>query len=173
MTNSTVWFYQNLASTITAPGERKWLALLKYGNQEMGPDEDLKKFWLTGQLRITAIQEVLFLERLLKGTLPTSTKNQARVRQMMLQAQPFGERGWPLHAKSGAVLPIDSGGELKSGPEAVGLVKGLDLIGWYVGWVDRPAAEGGPIVFALNLDLSVPEAMAKRERLARLMIAME
>ncbi|WP_020559570.1 penicillin-binding transpeptidase domain-containing protein [Thiofilum flexile] len=171
MTNSTVWFYQRLAERIGIQKEREWLQRLGYGNADMGKDTELTTFWLTGALRISALEQVRFIDRLRRHDLPASVANQNRVAAMMAgRISPDSDAVSKLHAKSGAVLPIGTDGDISKGVAAEQMLAGLDQVGWYVGWVDRSDEKGGDAVFALHLVMSTPDALAKRKALAAYML---
>lgn len=172
--NSTVWFYQAMAKRIGWETMREWVRKLGYGNEDIGPPEDLTRFWLTGALRISAVEEVRFLDRLRRKDLPALAINQEKVRAMMEidRSTPEAVQEWVVYAKTGAVLAISADkGKLVKGEAAAGLVEGLEKIGWIVGWVGRPETQGGDAVFALNLDLDSPGALGLRKPLAYELLA--
>lgn len=164
MANSTVWFYQRLAERIGSENERYWLKKLNYGNEDMGSDAELATFWLTGALRISALEQVDFVDRLRRLDLPASPENQQRVAKMLItdRSSQNDPMSWVLHGKTGAVLPIGRNGDIATGPAAERMVEGLDPVGWYTGWVERSDADGGDAVFALHLPLASQDALAKR-----------
>jgi beta-lactamase class D len=174
--NSTVWVYQRTARRVGWNRMRTWVARLGYGNADIGPLEDLSSFWLRGNLSISAIEQVRFLDALRAGRLPARPGNQARVRELM-EIERSANGGapapeWILYAKSGAVLPIsaDTGDIVDEGVGAAGL-EGKERVGWFVGWVAQPPERGGDGVFALNLRLTGPDDLSKREPLARQLLS--
>ncbi|RTQ99866.1 class D beta-lactamase [Halomonas nitroreducens] len=135
---STVWVFQRLADQIGRERERAYLSEIGYGNATVG--DDVERFWLDGSLRVTALEQVDFLERLYAMALPFAESDQRLVKDIMINE---AGRDWILRAKSG----WDG------------------RVGWWVGWVERPS---GPVFFALNLD--TPERLAdlpKREAITR------
>lgn len=173
MTNSTVWFYQRIAQRVGSQRERYWLKHLDYGNADMGADTELTTFWLTGALRITALEQVQFVDQLRQKKLPASIANQDRVAKMMIQdlSPPASDASWILHVKSGAVLPIGKNGDIEKGGAAKRMLEGLDQVGWYTGWVERPKESDGDAVFALHLPMHTQNALAKRRELTLFMLA--
>lgn len=168
MENSTVWFYQRVAERIGVQRERQWLRRLDYGNADMGPSTELTTFWLTGSLRISALEQIGFLDQLRRRQLQASIQGQQRVADMMIvghSAEDTGS-GSTLHAKSGAVLPIGKSGDLAKGKTAELLLEGVEDVGWYVGWVEQPEEDGGDAVFALHLPMHTKDALAKRKALS-------
>jgi beta-lactamase class D len=110
--NSTVWYYQELARRVGAVRMKHWLDLVGYGNADTSGGVD--RFWLTGGLRITPEEQVLFLRRLYTGDLPFSKRTMDIVRRIMIARD---TDTYTLRAKTGW-----------SGQD------GMD-IGWYVGYV--------------------------------------
>lgn len=167
MENSTVWFYQRVAERVGIQNEREWLKRLNYGNADMGPSNELTTFWLTGSLRISALEQINFLDLLRRGRLEASGQNQHRVANMMVVGRSTEDTGSrsTLYAKSGAVLPIGKTGDIEKGKTAKLLLEGIEEVGWYVGWVERSEEDGGDAVFALHLPMHIPDALAKRKTL--------
>lgn len=168
MENSTVWFYQRVAERIGVQREREWLRRLNYGNADMGPSTELTTFWLTGSLRISAFEQISFLDQLRRRKLQASIQGQQRVANMMIvdHSAEDTDSGSTLHAKSGAVLPIGKTGDLEKGKPAERLLEGLEEVGWYVGWVEQSEEDGGDAVFALHLPMHTKDSLVKREALS-------
>ena len=150
MRNSTVWFYQAMARRIGAARMQEWVDKVGYGNRDIGGGID--QFWLSGKLRISALQQIEFLRRLATGKLPFSPRAQEVVRRItVIDAAP----DYVLHGKTGW---CDNDG-------------GRPDTGWFVGWLER----GGRRWFvAVNMDLpsfnregSVELNGPKREAIAR------
>ena len=94
--NSTVWYYQELARRVGGEGMKKWLDSTGYGNADTSGGIDL--FWLTGGLRITPEQQVLFLKRLYEGRLPFSRRTMDIVKRIMVAKD---TATYTLRAKTG------------------------------------------------------------------------
>jgi beta-lactamase class D len=125
---SAVWFYQEMARRVGEERMVYWARVANYGNADTGGGID--RFWLDGALRITAEEQLLFLERLRDGRLTFSRRAQDTVlRIMIVEEAPThtirAKTGWALRGEHGP-------------------------IGWYVGWVER---DGRAWYFALNCDL--------------------
>lgn len=138
---SCVWYYQELARRIGQRPMAHWLKKAGYGNGKMGSKID--DFWLHGDLAISAVQQIRFLERLEALKLPFSVEVQQNVQRIMLEAE--GD-GWKLYSKTGWG---DRNGR---------------QIGWYVGFI-RSGAEKR--IFALNLDILEDEDAEYRKVLAQ------
>ncbi|WP_242122017.1 penicillin-binding transpeptidase domain-containing protein [Sphingomonas lacusdianchii] len=159
---SAVWVFQAIAARIGFEKEAEWVRTLDYGNEMIGNASNLKHFWLSGPLKISAVEQVDFLYRLNTRRLPAS----ADAVQGTLEAMALGRTadGNRVYGKTGAMLPIDDEGFLR--PDSTGLLpSGEERTGWFVGWIDRSRQDGGPVYFALNLDLALPDAMAARTRI--------
>jgi beta-lactamase class D len=143
--NSAVWVYQDIARRI---GEDRMLAHIQragYGNQDIGGGIDL--FWLTGQLRISPMEQIDLLRTLHERTAPFSERTMDLVEGIMVE-----ERGanYVLYGKSG----------LADGDPAD--------VGWYVGYVVRGDTT---YYFALQMDVTRPDHIAARRTIARSILA--
>lgn len=140
---SAVWVFQHLARTVGQPTVQQFLRDFRYGNAAAGPVGD--RFWLDGDLRISAVGQVEFLRRLRERVLPLSDRTYEIARKVMLRDQ---GPGWRMFAKTGWI---------GDGPEA---------IGWFVGWVEQDR-DPGPVYFALNMDMVRGELGPEREALTK------
>ena len=111
---SCVPCYQDVARRVGRERMARFLHDFDYGNQDISGPIDL--FWLTGQLRISPIEQVDFVHRMLAGELPVSMGSVALV--------------WRL-------LEIERGdGYMWHGKTGSGSQDGR-AIGWLVGYVER------------------------------------
>lgn len=124
---SNVPVYQGMARRIGLPAMRANVQKLDYGNMDIGTTVDT--FWLTGPLKISALEQTVFLEKLAQDQLPFPKDAMAAVRDITRQPGAAD-----LHAKTG----------WGSGP-----AKNVDL-GWWVGWINK---DGKLYSFALNIDI--------------------
>jgi beta-lactamase class D len=97
---SAVPVYQEIARRIGAERMQKYVDLFEYGNRDIGGGID--QFWLTGNLRIDPVQQVDFVDRLRRGTLPVSKRSQELVRDI-LPVTKVGDS--IIRAKSGLLGP--------------------------------------------------------------------
>jgi beta-lactamase class D len=124
---SNVPVYQGLARRIGMPAMQDNLRKLNYGNMDPGAVVDT--FWLKGPLKISAVEQTVFLEQLAQDQLPFPKTAMAAVRDITRQPGAAD-----LHAKTGwCAGPSDK----------------IDL-GWWVGWVTK---DGKLYSFALNIDM--------------------
>jgi len=125
---SCVWFYQELARRIGNENYLKHLRQMHYGNMQTGPD--VTRFWLDGDLRISAEEQIAFLKKLYKNELPYSIEDIQLVKDIMVVDQ---TDEYTMHAKTGWAVR-DDGEHL-----------------WYVGYVEQPEQVW---FFATNLEIS-------------------
>ena len=135
MAASTVWLYQRLAGRVGRERYAAAFAREPYGNAVTG--DTLAQFWLDNSLRISADEQVRFADRLRTGRTGFSDAAEWAVREIV-----------PVLAeRPGARLLGKTGWGGFSGAPGV-----RTQLGWVVGWVERPAAAGDDVVFALNVE---------------------
>jgi beta-lactamase class D len=122
--------------------ERAYLRKISYGNAD--PSGGVDTFWLSGNLRISADEQVAFLQKLYRNALPFRVEHQRLVKDVMIVE---AGRNWVLRAKTGWAA--------RAKPQ----------VGWWVGWVEQP---DGPVFFAINIDMpNGADDLPKREGVAR------
>lgn len=124
---SAVWAFQELARQVGDRRMQRWVTRADYGNADVGGGID--RFWLSGDLRISPLQQLDFLERLAGRELPFRIDVQDAVADILVR-----ERGddWTWSHKTGTALSED--------PD----------LGWLVG---LSSYDDRTFVFAMNLDL--------------------
>lgn len=138
MRNSTLWVYQRFARQIGESLARKYLASIEYGNAD--PTASTGDYWVDGNLKISALEQVSFLKKLYRNQLPFSVEHQRLVKDLMINEADYD---WILRAKTGWE----------------------GRYGWWIGWVELPE---GPVFFALNIDTpNRSEDLGKRQSIAR------
>lgn len=144
---SSVPTFQVIARKIGTERMARYVREARYGNQNIGGAIDT--FWLQGDLNITALQQVDFLQRLNRGQLPFSKKNMDTVKDLMVV-----DKGadWVLRAKTGWV------------------VRDKPNVGWWVGWLER---RGEVWYFALAIDLDKAEQAKARQDIVRAVLKQE
>ena len=76
---------QELARRVGEGRYAAYLPGLKYGNEQAGPE--LTTFWLEGDLRISATEQVAFLKRLYVGAFPFKRSSYELLRRIMVVEQ--------------------------------------------------------------------------------------
>lgn len=142
---SVVPIYQIVAREVGEARYVEWLNRLQYGNRR--PTGGVDHFWLDGDLRVSAFQQIDFLQRLVRLELPVSERAQHIVIRMMLNE---ANACHILRAKTGLI--------------GVSATRKVDPVGWWVGWVETDTAT---TFFALNIDINGPNDGAQRQRIAR------
>ncbi len=82
MSQSVVWFYQEIAQRLGAERMREGLARLDYGNQDISGGQT--RFWLQSSLRISLEEQVLFMRKLMAEVLPASPAAQQMVKDLIV-----------------------------------------------------------------------------------------
>ena len=125
---SAVWLFQRAALQVGRDGYDDVFAREPFGNSTMS--DALEMSWLDGTWRVSADEQVAFLDRLRRGALAFSAEDQATVRDIL-----------PVLAEAGEVRVKGKTGWYVREPDPE--------LGWLVGWVERP---DGDLVFAMNAE---------------------
>lgn len=123
--------YQQLVRVVGAQRMQAALNRVGYGNRSIGGGID--QFWISGELRITPREQLLFLQRLTQDSLPFRADVMQKVRTIMAREEFDGD----LHGKTGWATSADG-----------------EHTGWSIGWLER--AESEPLFFAVLLRTRSP-----------------
>lgn len=135
---SALWVYQRFAKQIGESQARAYLRSIEYGNAD--PTTATGDYWVDGNLRISAQEQVAFLQRLYRNQLPFAVEHQRLVKDLLINE---AEYDWILRAKTGWE----------------------GRYGWWVGWVEW---REGPVFFAINIDTpNRAEDLGKRQIVAK------
>jgi beta-lactamase class D len=146
--NSTVWYFQELARKIGEKHMKKFLAQFNYGNQNTGGGID--QFWLSGDLRISPLQQLEFLKSLWSEELKLSKKT-TRTMKKVFVVEKKGKS--TLYAKTGW-----------------GFTDGND-IGWYMGVVENEKSTFLFVHALVSKDSRLPYFGESRKAIARKILA--
>ncbi len=113
---SCVPCYQQLARRIGPERMNAWLDSIDYPGMDVN-SETIDTFWLEGESRISSLQQLDFVHRLLKQELPLSDHTYKQLREIMLLGESNGLR---LSGKTGWSIRDEFN------------------IGWFVGMVEGP-----------------------------------
>jgi beta-lactamase class D len=153
--NSVVWYSQLLTQWLGEARFRHYVEAFHYGNADVsgdpGESNGLSRAWLSSSLRISPLEQLQFLHRIVTRQLPVN----ARAYDMTNRVTAVGvlPDGWELHGKSGNGSRINADGS----------VDRTRQVGWFVGW----ASKGKQVIaFARCLQDDEPqsESAAKRAR---------
>ncbi|MFT7619447.1 MAG: beta-lactamase class D [Planctomycetota bacterium] len=145
--HSVVPVYQEIARSIGHESMAAYVKNFGYGNEDISGGID--RFWLDGSLRISAVEQVDFLEKLYFETLPARVWSQRNVKEIMLHEKT--ER-YVIRAKTGWAL------------------RDVDPVGWWVGWVE---VDGRAHAFALNIELKQMNHAGRRLEIAKSILKSE
>lgn len=125
---SCVWFYQELAKKVGLEKYSEHLTKMNYGNHKTGTSVDT--FWLEGDIRISAKEQVEFLKSLYKEEFSYKKGYYKILKDIMVEEKTSeyilrGKTGWAQRTK----------------PQ----------VGWYIGYVETT---NDTWFFACNLDIS-------------------
>ncbi|RRN73987.1 class D beta-lactamase [Peribacillus simplex] len=131
MRHSVIWYYQEMARDIGAEKMQQYINLIDYGNRDISGGID--HFWLDSSIKISAQEQVQFIEDLVEEKLPIDAQHMRTVKRIMINDE---EDSYVLHGKTGTRL------------SDIGL-------GWYVGYIET---DKGKWAFATNMDGSGSKA---------------
>ncbi len=133
---SAVWVFETLSNQVDAQQKAGAVAAADYGNGNAGDAEGA--YWLEGDLAISALEQVAFLDALSRGELAYPAATQAAV----LDTLPTVEvEGTTIRYKTGTAL------------------RGPDPVAWIVGIASN---ERGTWAFAHNADLTMVAGEAQQ-----------
>ncbi len=131
---SCVPFYQEIARRIGKTQMQQWINKINYGNKNIS--EKIDDFWLVGNLRITAFEQIDFLKNLYANKLPFSENTLKVVKEILIleETEKYilrGKTGWATKEK----------------------------VGWWVGYLET----GNNVYFlAMNIDMPDESYIFKR-----------
>ncbi|MEO9901911.1 class D beta-lactamase [Nisaea sp.] len=137
MRESVVWYSQQVTLRLGAERYAKYVDCFSYGNRDVsggpGNGNGLTEAWLSSSLRISPLEQVGFLRKLVRRELPVSD-GAVRNTATLLKHEPQ-PGGWLVFGKTGTGLPRDKADRLLRGKP----------FGWFVGWAEH---SDGSVVFA-------------------------
>lgn len=99
--NSVVWYFQELARKTGKARMATYLGELHYGNMDIS--QGIDTFWLEGNLKISAKEQLDLLVQLYKNELPFSKASQETVKEMMILEK---NQKYTLRGKTGTVTRL-------------------------------------------------------------------
>lgn len=130
--NSVVWFFQRTAGQIGRERMLAWLAKLGYAADAYEGEQTT--FWLNGDLQVTPLEQVRFLDRLLRYQLPMERKNVDAVKAAFLMphgkiTNAAGEHDFVLAAPEPLVVRAKTGNTTVGGENLSWLVGAVETAG--------------------------------------------
>ncbi|UCX04085.1 class D beta-lactamase [Shewanella glacialimarina] len=147
MKYSVVPVYQDFARQIGEKRMSKMIASFGYGNENISGD--LESFWLDGDIRISATEQINFLRRLYHNKINVSERSQRIVKKAML-TEANGD--YIIRAKTGYAVRAKTG------------------IGWWVGWVEL---DDNVWFFAMNIDIPTSNSLPFRQAITKEILTQE
>lgn len=139
LSNSCIPVYQEIARLIGVERYKSILTRIAYGNADIG-SAPVDRFWLEGDFKISAVQQIDFLKKFYREELPFSKRTFKQVKDIMVVEK---TPQYTIRAKTGYAFTTNPG------------------IGWWVGWVE----DGDDVFFfAMNIDLPQPKMELLRAR---------
>ncbi len=140
---SMVAIYRQLATDIGEKNMLSYLNKMHYGNEDIS--SGLDNFWLNGSMKISAVEQVLFLQKIYHNQLAFNEQAIESLKDIMLAET---TKNYRLFAKTGA-----------------GKVDDGTMLGWYIGFVENSA---GVHFFAFNFNSpSYGDMKANRTKIAK------
>ena len=129
MKKSVVWYSQQITQALGKERFKKYVVALNYGNQDVsgdpGKNNGLERSWIGSSLKISPLEQVAFLRKLVRHELPVSPA--AFDMTAAITVQPPLPGGWRLHGKTGSALLRKPDGSQDRDR----------AYGWFVGWAAR------------------------------------
>ncbi|MFI0846904.1 class D beta-lactamase [Mesorhizobium sp. IMUNJ 23232] len=148
MKNSVVWYSQRITENLGEARFRGYVEAFDYGNEDVsgdpGKNNSLERSWIASSLKISPVEQVEFLRKLVRRELPVSAA--AYDMTAAITAQPPLPGGWQLHGKTGSAFSRKPDGS----PDRD------RAYGWFVGWATRGDRT---IVFARLIQTEKREAI--------------
>lgn len=149
MKNSVVWYSQLVTQALGRERFAGYVAAFGYGNADVsgdkGKDNGLTRAWLSSSLRISPLEQIDFLTRVVNRKLPVSAHAYEMTEAILTEYEL--PNGWVVRGKTGAGFQV----------KADGTADRRRPIGWYVGWVKKG---GRTIVFARLKENSAPQKVS-------------
>ena len=139
MPHSCVWFSQVLTKKMGDAKFFKYVKKLNYGNKDIKGDPNknngLTNCWLSSSLKISAFEQIEFLENLINNRLPFFLHAQEMTKSIIFIG--VLEDGWKLYGKTGSGYQLDDKKERTQIHE-----------GWFIGFLEK---NGKYLVFAYHI----------------------
>jgi beta-lactamase class D len=121
--NSVVWYSQRITEWLGDARFRQYVQAFHYGNEDVLGENGLTTAWLSSTLKISPLQQIQFLQKIVKRQLPVSASSYERT--ALITAAGRLPNGWEIHGKTGTGFPAKPRGSALDPNHAYG---------WYVGW---------------------------------------
>ncbi|MBZ9807993.1 MULTISPECIES: class D beta-lactamase [unclassified Mesorhizobium] len=149
--DSVLWYSREITRRLGPESFAGYVSKFGYGNADVsgnpGKNDGLTHSWVNSSLKITPVEQVDFLRKLLAGKMPVSAKAHDMTKAIIPS---FKAGAWTVQGKTGSTRLGEGGKDRHS-------------LGWFVGWAQK---DGRQIVFArLMVDTKrsdMPKGLATR-----------
>ncbi|MBZ9954187.1 class D beta-lactamase [Mesorhizobium sp. BR1-1-15] len=149
--DSVLWYSREITRRLGPESFAGYVSKFGYGNADVsgdpGKNDGLTHSWVNSSLKITPVEQVDFLRKLLAGKMPVSAKAHDMTKAILPS---FKAGDWTVQGKTGSTRVGEGGKDRRS-------------LGWFVGWAQK---NGRQIVFArLVVDTKrsdMPKGLATR-----------
>ncbi|MFZ6654368.1 class D beta-lactamase [Undibacterium sp. TJN19] len=129
MKYSVVWYSQQITNSLGETRFKKYVNDFAYGNADIsgdpGKNNGLERAWISSSLKISPMEQITFLKKIIKEELQVSPHALAMTKQLTLLPQSPG--GWVIHGKTGSGFPKNTDGNIDE----------VHAYGWFVGWAEK------------------------------------
>jgi beta-lactamase class D len=155
---SAVWVFQQFATAIGRERELSYLRAFHYGSMTF--ERGVTDFWLNGDLTITPVEEVAFLQRMFAYDLPVARRNIDTVKAAL--TMPHGQilnaagvHNFPLRWPADTVVRVKTGNGNVHGERVSWAVGALETGGHQYVFASRMRSTSGPLDTTAGADLAV------------------
>lgn len=136
VSNSTFWYFQQVASLIGSDRMKSYLDKIDFGNKDVSGG--ITQFWEESSLKISPSEWLEMLKKIYMNKLPISKENIDILKKVI-----------KLSEANGAVLSGKTGSGLISGQFIPQSSEDKYIIGWFVGYVEK---SGNVYYFVTNIE---------------------
>lgn len=116
ITNSCVWYSQQLTNQMGMDKVQHYLDAFDYGNRDMSCG--LTKAWLSSSLKISPLEQTHFVRKMLKRSLPVASDAIEKTKSLLFKGEL--SNGWQYYGKTD-----------------LGSLEDQTEVSWVVGWVEN------------------------------------
>ncbi|WP_149359592.1 penicillin-binding transpeptidase domain-containing protein [Lolliginicoccus suaedae] len=128
---SAVPIYQEIARRVGHERMSDMVEQFGYGNEDIGGEDTIDTFWLTGPLEITPVEQARFMARVGERDVPVASEIVDAMSELLREDR--DDTGPAVYGKTGLAFDFDP------------------APGWYAGWVDDDGSIAG---FALRIEVA-------------------
>jgi len=143
---SVVWYSWRITEALGKERFKRYVSTFHYGNEDVSghpnKNDGLTQAWLSSSLKISPLEQLEFLERLVRRQLPV-TEHAYEMTDRVTFISTLAN-GWAVHGKTGTGFVSKNDGSVDKARQ----------IGWFVGWATK---DDRTIVFAHCIQDEKPE----------------